>query len=279
MGNDETKRQQYLREYEEHEGIRLEYDKIETNAELRTLAKMMLNSMWGKFGQRLNKTKVKAFDDPQAFHRFLDTDTMDVRHVSVVNDQLVEMHYQHQNEDIPVSPHLNIFVAAFTTCWARLRLYEALELLGEQVLYYDTDSVIYLEEDGQPNAVLGDYLGDFTSELEEDDHIVEFVSGGPKNYGYQTKNGHVECKVRGFRLNSEGKTQLNYDVMRQNVLDEIQKPQKDPRQTQVVKTHQIVRDAKTYELYTFPDYKRYQLVYDKRVVDPTTFHTYPYSYR
>ena len=104
------------------------------------------------------------------------------------------------------------------------------------------------------------------------------MSGGPKNYGYKTKNGKVECKVRGFRLNSEGKTQLNYEVMRQNVLDEIQHPQKEQRQTQVVKTHQIVRDAKTYDLYTFPNYKRYQLVYDKRVIDPRTFQTYPYGY-
>ena len=67
VGDDETKRQQYLREYYEHEGIQLEYTKIEKNAGLRTLAKMMLNSMWGKFGQRLNKTQVKAFDDPKPF--------------------------------------------------------------------------------------------------------------------------------------------------------------------------------------------------------------------
>ena len=279
VGDDETKRQQYLREYFEHEGIQLEYDKIEHNPGLRTLAKMMLNSMWGKFGQRLNKTQVQEFNDPQAFHRFLDTSTLDVRHVSVINDQLVEVHYQYQDEDIPVSPNLNIFVACFTTCWARLRLYEALQLLGERVLYYDTDSVFFLQEEGQPNPVLGDYLGEFTSELDPHDFIVEFVSAGPKNYGYQTKLGHVECKVRGFRLNTEGKSQLNYNVMRQNVLDEIQKPQKEPRQTQVVKTHQIVRDAKTYELYTFPDYKRYQLVYDKRVVDPNTFQTFPYGYQ
>ena len=108
--------------------------------------------------------------------------------------------------------------------------------------------------------------------------ITEFVSGGPKNYGYKTKKGKVECKVRGFRLNSEGKSQLNYDVMRQNVLDEIQHPQKELRQTQVVKTHQIVRDAKTYDLYTYSDYKSDQLVYDKRVIDPSTFQTYPYGY-
>ena len=165
----------------------------------------MLNSMWGKFGQRLNKTQVQTFDDPHQFHQFLDTDTLDVRHVSVMNDDMVEVHYQYQDQDIPVSPNLNIFVAAFTTCWARLKLYEALEQLGERVLYYDTDSVIYLEEPGQPSPVLGNYLGDFTSELADDDFIVEFVSGGPKNYGYKTKKGKIECKVRGFRLNSEGK--------------------------------------------------------------------------
>jgi len=53
---------------------------------------LMLNSMWGKFGQLLNKTQVKEFDDPQAFHHFLDTDKLDVRHVSVMNDQMVEIH-------------------------------------------------------------------------------------------------------------------------------------------------------------------------------------------
>ena len=279
VGDDETKRQQYIHEYDEHEGIQLEYDKIEHNVGLRTLAKMLLNSMWGKFGQRLNKTRVQEFDDPQAFHRFLDADTLDVRHVSVINDAMVEVHYQYQDKDIPVSPNLNIFVAAFTTCWARLRLYEALELLGERVLYYDTDLVIYLEEAGQPSPVLGDFLGDFTSELDPDDYIEEFVSGGPKNYGYKTKKGKVECKVRGFRLNSEGKTQLNCDVVRQNVLDVIQHPLKKPRQTQVINSYQIVQNAKKYDLETRPDYKRYQLVYDKRVIDPVTFQTYPYGYR
>ena len=169
-------------------------------------------------------------------------------------------------------------MACFTTCWARLRLYEALELLGERVLYFNTDSIIYLEEPGQTHPTLGDYLGEFTSELEDDDYIEEFVSGGPKNYGYKTKKGKVECKIRGFRLNSEGKAQLNYDVMRQNILDEIQHPQREPRQTQVVKMHHIVRDAKTYDLYTYPDYKRYQLVCDKRVIDPSTFQNYPYGY-
>ena len=216
VGDDEVKRRQYIDEYYEHEGIRLDYNKIEKNSGLRTLAKMMLNSMWGKFGQRLNKTQVKSFDDPEAFHHFLDNDSIDVRQVFIINDNLVEVHFQHFDEDIPVSPNLNVFVASFTTCWARSRLYEALRLLGKRVLYFDTDSVVFLEDTNdpdQPQPVLGDYLGEFTNELDDDDYIVEFVSAGPKNYGYKTKKGKVECKVRGFRLNSEGKTQLNYDVI------------------------------------------------------------------
>ena len=247
----EEQKQDYIGNY-------LKY--IKKNPGLRTLAKMMLNSMWGKFGQRLNKTRVQEFDDPQTFHRFLETDTLDIRHVSVINDQMVELHYQHQEEDIPVSPNLNIFVACFTTCHARIKLYETLQSLGERVLYYDTDSIIYCTDEGQTNPALGNYLGDFTNEINpvkidgivHEDYIVEFVSGGPKNYGYTTKNGKVECKVRGFRLNSEGKTQLNYRVMRQNFLDEIQKPLLKPRQTTVYNTHHIVRDPQTYQLSTYP---------------------------
>ena len=88
MGDDPIKHLEYIHEYEKHKGIHLEYDKIEHNAGLRALAKMTLNSMWGKLGQCLNKTQVHEFDDPQAFHRFLDTDTLDVRvvwHVTMVN--------------------------------------------------------------------------------------------------------------------------------------------------------------------------------------------------
>ena len=277
--NTEEAKMKYIHDYYEKEGIQLEYDQIKKNPGLRTLAKLMLNSMWGKFGQRLNKTRVKEFDDPQTFHQFLNTDTIDVRQVSIINDQMVEVQYQYEKEDIPVSPNLNIFVACFTTCHARLKLYAALEQLQERVLYYDTDSVIFLQDKGQPNPDLGNYLGDFTSELSKDEYIEEFVSGGPKNYGYTTNQGHVECKVRGFRLNSEGKTQLNYDVMRQNVKDEIERPLLKPRQTQVINSHHIVRDPNTNELFTFPQQKQYQLVYNKRVIDPHTFKTYPYGYQ
>ena len=237
--------------------------------------------MWGKFGQNLNKTQIRLFNDPIAFHEFLDSDAIEVSNVALRTEELVEVHYKHREEDVPVNPHLNIFVAAFTTCWTRLRLYEALELLGDRVLYYDTDSVVFVEhtdDPTEPQPVLGNYLGDFTDECESGDYIMEFVSGGPKNYGYRTKQGKVECKVRGFRLNAEGMEQLNYIKMRDNVLAELKQPLKKPREHQVIKSFQIVRNAKTYELETHMESKFYKLVYDKCVIDRTTMDTYPYGY-
>ena len=70
---------QHLTEYESRDPT-----KIQKNPGLRTLAKMMLNSMWGKFGQHTNKTQVQEFDDPQKFTAFLESDKFDIRYVGVL---------------------------------------------------------------------------------------------------------------------------------------------------------------------------------------------------
>ena len=159
-------------------------------------------------------------------------------------------------------------------------MYEALEQLDQRVVYFDTDSVVYLEHTDQPEEWqpdLGPFLGEFTDEL-DGEYIKEFVSSGPKNYGYLKSGGKTECKVRGFSLNVEGSKYLNYQLMRDNVIAEITNPQEKPREYQIMKTYQIFRDPKNYTLETHPESKFYRLVYDKRVIDRQTFKTYPYGY-
>ena len=67
-------------------------------------------------------------------------------------------------------------------------------------------------------------------------------------------------------------------MLRQNVLDEIQRPLEKTRQTDIYKPYHIVRNSKEYSLTTVSQTKKYQLVYEKRVIDPYTFKTYPYGY-
>ena len=285
VGDDPSKRQTHLDAYNKHEGITLDPTKIEKNPGLRTLAKMMLNSMWGKFGQRSNKKQVKEFDDPNDLATFLASDTYNISYVGLTSqDGNVEVHYTMQEEDQPTTLNLNIFIACFTTCWARLKLYATLEKLRERVLYMDTDSVLFLSYPNNPHIKdpdLGDYLGDFKDELPAGDHIVEFVSGGPKNYAYKTASGKVECKVRGITLNSHGSSFVNFDVLRHNVLDDLISPlpSGDARHVDVPIPFKITRDSTHYTLHTNTEQSKiYRLVFNKRVVNRETFQTFPYGY-
>jgi len=168
-------------------------------------------------------------------------------------------------------------VAAFTTCHARLKLYESLDTLQEQVLYYDTDSVVYKWKPSQPSIAIGDFLGDMTDEL-DGDVITEFVSGGAKNYGYQTRAGKVVCKVRGFTLNVRGSAILIFQTTKQNILSELDSPQDSRRQLDIVTPHYFKRDLEKKQIQVVPRMKQYGLVFDKRVIQVDTRSSYPYGY-
>ncbi|RMX48376.1 hypothetical protein pdam_00025029 [Pocillopora damicornis] len=108
-----------------------------------------------------------------------------------------------------------------------------------------------------------------TNELDEDDYIVEFISAGGKNYDYTTRKGKVECRVKGFSMN------LNYQVMKQNILNEIRNPLEEQRNTMVAQP-KFTRDVKTKWIRTETQVKKYGLVFDKRALDETyLFKSYP----
>ena len=168
-------------------------------------------------------------------------------------------------------------MAAFTTCHARLKLYESLDTLQQQVLSYDTDSVVYKWRPSQPSIAIGDFLGDMTDEL-DGDVITEFVSGGAKNYGYQTRGGKVVCKVRGFILNVRGSAILNFNTMKDNIVSELDSPQDSRRNLNIVTLYYFRRDLEKKQIQVVPRVKQYGLVFDKRVIDVDTKSSYPYGY-
>jgi len=87
-----------------------------------------------------------------------------------------------------------------------------------------TDSVIYIQPRDEPELIeTGDNLGDMTSELKPQQFITEFVSAGPKNYAYKimdNKNvSKTVCKVRGITLNYNASQLVNFDVIRDMILN------------------------------------------------------------
>ena len=270
-------RRDYLLRYEEREGIRLDIPSIAKNPGRKATAKLMLNSFWGKFGERLNKPSTVTVRDPVHLFSILSDPALDLSTLRLCTDDILEAVYTSVEDNAPRGTKTNIFVAAFTTCHARLKLYESLHALQQQVLYYDTDSVVYKWKPGQPSIAIGDFLGDMTDEL-EGDVITEFVSGGAKNYGYTTRAGKVACKVRGFTLNVRGSALLNFQTMKDNVLAELESPQASRRFIDVVTPYYFKRDVEKKQIQVVPRVKQYELVFDKRVVDVVSKTSHPYGY-
>ena len=115
-----------------------------------------------------------------------------------------------------------------------------------------------------------------TDEL-DGDVITEFVSGGAKNYGYQTCGGKVVCKVRGFTLNVRGSAILNFHTMKNNILSELDSPQDSRRNLNIVTPHHFKRDLEQKQIQVVPRVKQYGLVFDKRVIHVATKSSYPYG--
>lgn len=65
--------------------------------------------------------------------------------LNFVNEDVVEVRTVRRDEFEKVSSKANVVIAAFTTAQARMKLYDVLDPLGERVLYYDTDSILYIE--------------------------------------------------------------------------------------------------------------------------------------
>ena len=219
-------------------------------------------------------TKTKEVTEPKEFYAYLDSDQYVVKDVQMINDETVEIQYLEKEGFVEENDKVNIVIAAFTTAYARLKLYDLLDLLQERVLYYDTDSVVYVHEPSKPDPPLGDYLGDLTDEL-NGGYITTFISGGPKNYGYITNTGETILKIRGISLTYDACKTINITTMRELV--ELYVDYDEQKKVTITIPYKITRDKKERNIVTKRTKKDYRVVYNKRIVKEN-YETVPYGY-
>jgi hypothetical protein len=242
--------------------------KIENNPGKRAVAKICLNSLWGKFGQRQNMGATEYVTDVKRFYEILLDEKLDNIRINDINENMLQIGYKLKDCYVENDFNTNIFIAAFTTANARLRLYEMLDKLGKNVAYYDTDSIVYID-DGKNTVKTGCLLGDWTDELGKGVWIIDWISTGPKSYCYKTNTDKVICKIKGFTLNYETSEKINSDSIN-NILEK-----KDSKIS--TQYNRITRDTKTKELLNKIETKEFGFVYDKRVI-LENFDTIPFGY-
>ena len=196
--------------FEASKGILLDRNANRPIAPKLALAKLCLNSMWGKLTERNHHSKTELISNPQDLYRFLATPGTDVVNLLFVNDHVVWVSWKYAGEErIQNLQHTNEVVGSFVTAGARIHLYAYLDKFQDRAIYTDTGSVIYIQKDEEPTLIeCGDKLGSMTNELQPGEFIDGFVSGGPKHYAYRfvnrtdtSKAPKTLCKIRGIPLN------------------------------------------------------------------------------
>jgi hypothetical protein len=241
---------------------------------MRAIAKLCLNSLWGKFGQRTNMGRCEIISTKEEFMEIVYNPKYDnIQWIDIADDK-IQISYILKDEYVENDYNTNMAVACFTTARARMRLYEeALKVLDRQVLYFDTDSVVYKYNPKNPNDIKlknGDLLGEWTDELEGDKMVGKFVSGGPKNYSYEllTPEGKTKykTKVKGFTLNKETSGLINHNSICELIEDTLFSGNTEDNKI-IADWHGIKRVANN-GLENVSMKKRYGLCYTKRAICP-----------
>jgi hypothetical protein len=275
----DEEKQNYIDDYEQHENIRLDPTKIEKNPVLRTCGKLALNCLWvcymkmrkralifnhsilqGKFAQRKDLPKTAVLSMRKELLQLLNAPNVKVHNVIDGIGSKIIINYS----DTESRTHnTNSIVAAITTCHARILLYQLLHILGERVLYYDTDSVLFVQRDGEKELPCSNYLGGLANELEKFGNgaeIKEYISSGPKDYYLKIKLAdgslkHIR-KLKGISLKKNNEEETSGRTLKDLIdgkLDSI-----------TVDLIRKIQKTSGFEIYSVNSKKDLRMVYNKR---------------
>lgn len=137
----EEEKQEYISKFLEKEGILLDKENIKHNPGIRSVMKLMLNSFWGRFGMQTNKMQVKYISNLADWYALLDDDRYTIQDISMdIPDVLIVYYNQNEktNDGGNSINQINVVIASFVTCQARLKLLDVMQKLGSRVIYHDT---------------------------------------------------------------------------------------------------------------------------------------------
>lgn len=235
----EEGKQRFIREYRDEMGVDLTGKKFEKNPGKRATAKLTNNSLWGKFGESSTRTKMSVYrlrengveneEDKKKYlemmNQIFSGELLFCQNFTWTEEdtQVTYLFTRAANEDYneELKDSTNIMLCAFVTANARMVLWQAMNKLGDRVLYCDTDSIVYiLDDDPRNNIESSSKLGEWKDEC-EGDVITDFVSIAPKTYAYKTLSGKSVIKCKGVTLNHENSSKVTFETLKDLVTGNV----------------------------------------------------------
>ncbi|RWR99015.1 uncharacterized protein B4U80_02153, partial [Leptotrombidium deliense] len=85
----DQRKQQFIDDYELNCGVKLDYNSINYNAGMRTISKLLLNTLWGKFGEQCCKPQTKICEQYREYWELLNRqDVKIIGEVDVSNEKV-----------------------------------------------------------------------------------------------------------------------------------------------------------------------------------------------
>jgi hypothetical protein len=190
----------YVKTLYEH---RLSFPKTDPR---NTICKLLLNSLYGKFGMSpvITEYEVLAIDQPIESALMGASDLTEVGGVSLIGRNIIKNQYSewksakeskvlgNNNKDFYKLLEISTPIAVFTTAYARMLMAEYKIKYADHLYYSDTDSLVL--DCPLPDHMVGDQLGQFKLE-----HMVsEGIFLAPKVYGLLLPSGRVIIKNKGY---------------------------------------------------------------------------------
>jgi hypothetical protein len=225
--------------------------------------------------------------EPHRIVNYLADSSVYVNRVRMLAQDTAEIQYVDTSDALRTNMRgaiSNLAIAAFVTAGGRLTLYKQLRLLGDQVFYCDTDSIMYTHKPGQYDIYTPPVktIGTWTDELESNkSRVVEVIIPGPKNYAFKFEDGSWAAKVKGIRMNRGSKAVLTYDAMREVLLQGI--AQEGSEGIKVPQTFSFLITPDNELVQKVDSERTYRFVFTKRVIPQTavvdgTIVSYPYGW-
>lgn len=189
------------------------FDKIRSQgSEYKTFAKLMVNSLYGRFGMRDIEyyTFFERKENLEALHK-----KISIHSYITVNDYvLIEAEIDHKlkniYKDVRIKhPHNNVSLAASITSKARIKLFKGImdsRNEGGRLLYTDTDSIFMSFK----SNIIGNKMGEvFWNPSDENTEILDAVFASPKMYALKYKNRET-VKIKGVNA-----TNMTFDEFKE----------------------------------------------------------------
>ncbi len=185
----------------------------------RALAKLYLNSLWGKWAQKPAKSCHDTIYGVQQFLELWNDTHIDQKSCVFreISPMVFKVNYNIKKEFIHSVAHGNLFIAGYVTIHARCVLHRQMLKIGpEYIIYCDTDSIIAFIREELLAFLTGLGLGKWADEYPN--NLIESVFAlAPKLYSImmQKSNATVEqIKAKGVQLSLTNQSLLTFEKIK-----------------------------------------------------------------